>query len=131
MQRGIRFAVAPRSAPAACIVTPRHLRNDFAACPAIRLNKVLIFGWCQKNLATRCAGQHPEDDFCQFDERPFSCKVPDEYIITVARVMKAANWHTYQVLTKRADRLQDLLKDKLSFAAEQPAHLVGRECGES
>jgi protein gp37 len=52
----------------------------------------------------------------------FHEKVPDDYIVSVARVMKAANWHTYQVLTKRADRLQKLLKGKLSFAAEQ-AHI--------
>lgn len=49
----------------------------------------------------------------------FHPKVPDEYIIKVARVMKAANWHTYQVLTKRADRMQQLLKGKLKFASEQ------------
>ena len=36
--------------------------------------------------------------------------------------MKAANWHTYQILTKRADRMQKLLKNKLKFAAEQ-AHI--------
>ena len=50
----------------------------------------------------------------------FHPKVPDEYIIKVARVMEAANWHTYQVLTKRAERMQKLLKSKLRFAAEKP-----------
>ena len=45
--------------------------------------------------------------------------VPDEYIIKVARVMAAANWHTYQILTKRADRMAALLKGKLRFAAGQ------------
>ena len=45
--------------------------------------------------------------------------VPDDYILSVARVMTAANWHTYQVLTKRADRLQSLLEGKLGFAAKQ------------
>ena len=30
--------------------------------------------------------------------------VPDDYIAEVIDVMKLANWHTYQVLTKRADR---------------------------
>ena len=49
----------------------------------------------------------------------FHKDIPDDYIISVARVMTAANWHTYQVLTKRADRLQSLLKGKLRFAAEQ------------
>jgi protein gp37 len=46
--------------------------------------------------------------------------VPDSYIVAVARVMVAAKWHTYQVLTKRSERLRDLLNTKLSFAAEQP-----------
>jgi len=49
----------------------------------------------------------------------FHEKVPDDYIVSVTRVMVAANWHTYQVLTKRADRMQELLKGKLRFAAEQ------------
>jgi protein gp37 len=52
----------------------------------------------------------------------FHEKVPDDYIVKVARVMKAANWHTYQVLTKRAERMQKMLKGKLRFAAEQ-AHI--------
>src|SRR5258705_4864204 len=46
--------------------------------------------------------------------------VPDSYIVAVARVMVAAKWHTYQVLTKRSGRLRDLLNTKLRFAAEQP-----------
>ena len=50
----------------------------------------------------------------------FHKDVPDDYIVKVARVMAAANWHTYQVLTKRADRLAALLKGKLQFAARQP-----------
>lgn len=43
--------------------------------------------------------------------------VPDDYIEAVARVMVTARWHTYQVLTKRSERLQNLLKTKLRFAA--------------
>src|SRR5579863_9681272 len=38
--------------------------------------------------------------------------VPDDFIFSVSRVMKAANWHTYQILTKRALRMQELLKGK-------------------
>jgi protein gp37 len=48
----------------------------------------------------------------------FHKDVPDEYIELVARVMATANWHTYQVLTKRSDRLRDLLRTKLKFAAQ-------------
>jgi protein gp37 len=43
--------------------------------------------------------------------------VPDAYIEQVARVMELANWHTNQVLTKRADRMRDLLRGRLAFAA--------------
>jgi protein gp37 len=46
--------------------------------------------------------------------------VPDDYIEKVCRVMLAANWHTYQVLTKRADRMAALLKGKLARAAQAP-----------
>lgn len=48
----------------------------------------------------------------------FHPEVPDEYIVAVGRVMMTANWHTYQVLTKRAERQQELLNGKLSFAAK-------------
>jgi protein gp37 len=50
----------------------------------------------------------------------FHENVPDEYIVAVARVMARANWHTYQVLTKRAERLADLLRGDLGFAARCP-----------
>jgi protein gp37 len=46
--------------------------------------------------------------------------VPDEYIVAVAKVMTAANWHTFQVLTKRSKRLNHLLSTHLRFAAAQP-----------
>lgn len=44
--------------------------------------------------------------------------VSDEYIEKVCRVMLAADWHTYQVLTKRADRMADLLQGRLRKAAQ-------------
>lgn len=47
----------------------------------------------------------------------FQPDVPDEYIQDVVRIMIEANWHTYQVLTKRSERLRDLLLTKLNFAS--------------
>lgn len=44
----------------------------------------------------------------------FHPNVPDDYIMQVADVMSLANWHTYQVLTKRSERLMNLLVTKLS-----------------
>ena len=44
--------------------------------------------------------------------------VPDSYIEQVVRVMEMADWHTYQILTKRADRLREMLRGPLAFAAK-------------
>jgi protein gp37 len=49
----------------------------------------------------------------------FQPGVPDFYIDAVCRVMVKANWHTFQVLTKRSERLKELLNGRLRFAAKQ------------
>jgi protein gp37 len=48
----------------------------------------------------------------------FHKDVPDDYVEAVGRVMERANWHTYQVLTKRSSRLRDMVQTKLQFATE-------------
>src|SRR5436305_13098075 len=50
----------------------------------------------------------------------FHKDLPDDAIVAVARVMQAARWHTYQVLTKRSERMRDLLQGPLGFAAREP-----------
>ena len=45
--------------------------------------------------------------------------VPDSYISSVAATMRVANWHTYQVLTKRSERLRGLLTGLLREAAAE------------
>ena len=49
----------------------------------------------------------------------FQPGVPDEYAEAVSSVMVKADWHTYQVLTKRSERLNALLSGRLRFAAER------------
>jgi protein gp37 len=44
--------------------------------------------------------------------------VPVDYIRRVVQVMATANWHTYQVLTKRSERMRDLLSGELRSAGE-------------
>jgi protein gp37 len=46
----------------------------------------------------------------------FHPAVPDSYIVKVCEVMVEAEWHQYQVLTKRSDRLSRLLNTSLKFA---------------
>ena len=50
----------------------------------------------------------------------FHSGVPDVYIESVAKVMLEASWHTFQVLTKRSERLLQMLSTKLRFASEAP-----------
>jgi len=46
----------------------------------------------------------------------FHAAVPDDFIHRVVEVMMKANWHTYQVLTKRSARLKRMLSGSLRFA---------------
>jgi protein gp37 len=50
----------------------------------------------------------------------FHKDVPDDYVMNVVRVMQTANWHTYQVLTKRSERQRDMLQTILLAAAAEP-----------
>lgn len=55
----------------------------------------------------------------------FHVAIPLPYLVTVADVMQMANWHLFQVLTKRADRLRSLLSTPLANAAQAPNILWG------
>jgi protein gp37 len=46
--------------------------------------------------------------------------VPDAFIADIAGVMQMADWHTYQVLTKRSERMAQLLGTALRGAAGLP-----------
>lgn len=46
----------------------------------------------------------------------FHAAVPDTYIRSVADVMLAATWHRFQVLTKRSERMRDVLQGSLADA---------------
>src|SRR5258705_5622599 len=50
----------------------------------------------------------------------FHERVPDSYIVRVAEIMRLANWHTFQVLTKRSDRMSKMLKTLLRPYAALP-----------
>lgn len=47
----------------------------------------------------------------------FHEQIPDEYIMHVARIMRSADWHVFQVLTKRAERMRSMLSGGLSEPA--------------
>jgi len=50
----------------------------------------------------------------------FQDAVPVDYVADVVRIMLDADWHTYQVLTKRAGRMRELLTGAIRYGAEAP-----------
>jgi len=72
-----------------------------------------------EKLAEPLRWRNPKMIFVNSMSDLFHENVPENYVLAVAQVMAAANWHTYQVLTKRSDRLRELLNSSLRFAASQ------------
>lgn len=52
----------------------------------------------------------------------FHKKVPARYIDQVFDTMEAANWHIYQVLTKRSSLMRDYLRQRYR-ASQGPVHI--------
>jgi protein gp37 len=70
-----------------------------------------------EKLAEPLRWRNPKMIFVNSMSDLFHENVPEDYVVAVAKVMVEAKWHTYQVLTKRSDRLRELLNSSLRFAA--------------
>ena len=68
-------------------------------------------------LAEPLTWSSPKTIFVNSMSDLFQAAIPDRFIECVGRVMQMATWHTYQVLTKRAEHMRDMLCGRLSFAA--------------
>src|SRR5256886_2624900 len=75
-----------------------------------------------EKLAEPLRWKRPKMIFVNSMSDLFHKDVADDYVEAVCRVMKRANWHTYQVLTKRSSRLRNMLQSRLAFVADQ-AHI--------
>jgi protein gp37 len=71
-------------------------------------------------LADPLGWKTPEMIFVNSMSDLFHENLPAEAIRQVCEVMAKADWHTYQVLTKRADRLREQLSGPLREFAELP-----------
>jgi protein gp37 len=78
-----------------------------------------------EHLADPLRWAEPKKIFVNSMSDLFHEAVPDEFVEDVCKVMLAADWHTYQVLTKRPDRMASLLKGKLVDAARATNILWG------
>lgn len=71
-------------------------------------------------LALPSTWKRPKKVFVNSMSDLFHKDVPDDYILRVAQAMVEVPRHTYQVLTKRSERMRDLLGGSLGFAADLP-----------
>jgi len=62
----------------------------------------------ERALALPLSWKRPQIIFVNSMSDLFHKDVPDEYIFRVFEVMRRADWHQYQVLTKRSERLREL-----------------------
>ena len=85
----------------------------------------LRYGWSKNPWAERFAAENvvlhpdrlaaplhwrkPRRVFVDSMSDLFHEAIPDEFIDRVFRTMQEANWHVFQVLTKRADRMRDYI----------------------
>ena len=72
-----------------------------------------------ENLADPLRWKKPRMIFVNSMSDLFHEDVPDDYVHQVVQVMQTANRHTYQVLTKRSERLRDLLQTTLAAAGRE------------
>jgi len=73
-----------------------------------------------EKLAEPLSWSQPKMVFVNSMSDLFHSGVSEDYIVAVARVMQVAAWHTFQILTKRSDRLRQMLEESLAFAAHLP-----------
>src|SRR5687767_15658923 len=66
-----------------------------------------------EKLAEPLRWKTPKSVFVNSMSDLFHKDVPDDYVLAVVDVMMRANWHTYQVLTKRSERMRDMLRTTL------------------
>jgi len=69
-------------------------------------------------LRAPLAWRTPKKIFVNSMSDLFHEDVPVEYIARVGRVMKQADWHVYQILTKRHIRMQRLLSGSLRWISD-------------
>ena len=116
MRPGIPSAAARRSLPDVTIAMPRRSRSGFAGVQGHPYEQGFDLRLIPEKLAEPLRWKTPKMIFVNSMSDLFHKDVPDEYVEAVGHVMERANWHTYQVLTKRSSRLRTC-SDSLQFAA--------------
>jgi protein gp37 len=115
--------------PTCCICYACTFAERFRGVPGNAFEQGFDFRLVEENLGMPLQWKKPRKIFVNSMSDTFHVDAPDDYIVRIAETMAVANWHTYQVLTKRSERMRDLLNSKLKFAAKLPYIWWGVSCG--
>ncbi len=72
----------------------------------------------------------PETVFVNSMSDLFHSKVPENFILRVFNVMRKADWHVYQVLTKRSERLLEMAEKARALGQPDATEIVAQTCAE-
>jgi protein gp37 len=106
-----------------------NFAERFRGVPGNAFEQGFDFRLVPGNLELPLHWKRPRKVFVNSMSDTFHEDAPDKYIVRVAEVMAEADWHTYQVLTKRSERMRDLLNSQLKFVARLPHIWWGVSCG--
>ena len=110
MRPGTRSAVAPRSVRAAPHCYAETFAERFRGVPGHPYEQGFDLRLVPEKLADPLKWPKPRMVFVNSMSDLFHDEVPEDYISEVVRVMLVADWHTYQVLTKRSARMRKMLE---------------------
>ncbi len=82
----------------------------------------------QERLSQPLDWKRPRMIFVNSMSDLFHKEVPQAHIAAVFDTMERANWHTYQILTKRSSLLQKFVNNRYPEMFRAPAHLAWRLC---
>jgi protein gp37 len=122
MRPGIRLPDAPRSAPVATIVMLGDFRSAYGACPHIPFETGFDLTLRPERLSRPPQWKRPRIIFVNSMSDLFHKDIPHAYVAAVFDTMEKADWHTYQVLTKRSSLLQKFLGERYG-SCNSPAHM--------
>lgn len=101
-----------------CTKVSQGCKNCYAEALANRFHGGFQFRLAPHKLTEPLHRGKAERYFVSSASDLFHEEAPDGYIEDVCRVMQAASWHIFVVLTKRSQRMRDLLNTQMQWAAQ-------------
>src|SRR6202171_1365218 len=116
-RRGTPVRGGTKIAPGCHHGSPGTFAERFRVFPFSAFEQGFVLRFVQEKLYQPLRWRSPRKIFVNSMSDLFHEEVPTEYIAQIGLVMRQANWHTYQVLTKRHERLHNLLSGELNCLA--------------